>query len=66
MIILFLEDLIAWISRYNKQNQDNPVTLMGIDINIEESENLKLLSCYIKDLNYTLKNKMLDDFVKYY
>lgn len=57
-----LEDLIAWISCYNKKNQDNPVTLMGIDINLEENENLKLLSCYIKGLNYTLKNKLLDDF----
>ena len=57
-----LDDLIMWLTQYNKENPNNAVSLMGIDINLTESSNLQLLSDYITCLNYTINNKTLIDF----
>ena len=57
-----LEDLIKWLTQYNKNHKDNQVTLMGTDINLLESENMELLSQYVACLNDTFQNKILENF----
>lgn len=57
-----LDDLIKWLTQYNKENPDNMVTLMGTDIHPLEEENRKLLSEYVTCLNRTINSQALNDF----
>lgn len=61
----FWNDLIGWITDYNNQHKNAPVTLMGTDLSLLETDNHKLLSYYIANLNKTKNKKILDDFYKF-
>ena len=56
-----LADLVLWLKQYNNAHPDDKVTLMGMDLNLLDEDNYKLLAEYVTCLNQTKKNKLLVD-----
>ena len=56
-----LADLVLWLKQYNNALPDDKVTLMGMDLNLLDEDNYKLLAEYVTCLNQTKKNKLLVD-----
>ena len=57
-----LDALIHYITEYNIQHVDDPVTLMGMDISLSMENTYEYLLHYVKCMNLKKKDIVLNDF----